>query len=330
MPGLGRHLGRRLIQAIPLVAAAVVLNFTIVHLAPGDPALILAGESGAATPEFLAQVRRDFRLDRPFGEQLLAYVGAVARGDLGYSFHDRRSVAAAILERLPATLLLMAAGFLWAVLGGVALGVAAARSAGRWVGGVIVVGSLLAYATPVFWFGLMLVVLFAVKLQWLPTYGMATIASGATGLAYAVDVARHLLLPAATLGLFYLALYARITRASVMNVLRQEFVVVARAKGLSERRILWRHVLRNAVLGVTTMAGMQISQMLGGSVLVETIFAWPGMGRLLFDAVTARDYPVLLGVLLVSSVVVVVVNVLTDAVYCLLDPRIVHGGQGAA
>ena len=329
MQSLGLYVSRRLLQAVPLMAGAIVLNFTLIHLAPGDPARTLAGEAGSATPEYVQQLRRDFGLDRSFGEQLARYASKVVRGDLGYSFRHREGVVGLIAERLPRTLLLMGVGFAWAVAGGVALGVLAARKRGTWAGAAISVASLLAYATPVFWFGLMLVLLFSVKLQWLPTYGMTTIGGDAAGFGWALDVAAHTVLPAATLGLFYLALYTRLTRASMIETISQDYVVVARAKGLSERRVILHHALRNALLGVVTMAGMQMAQMVGGSVLVETVFAWPGMGRLLFEAVAQRDYPVLLGGLLVSSVAVVVMNLLTDVAYGFLDPR-VRAGERAA
>jgi peptide/nickel transport system permease protein len=327
MPSLGTYVGRRLLQAIPLVAAAIVLNFVLIHLAPGDPARTLAGESGAATPEYVEQLRREFGLDRPLWEQLAVYVGKVARADLGYSYRHRQSVAGLIAERLPATLLLMGASLVLAVVGGVFLGVIAARRRGTWLGTAISVGSLVAYATPMFWFGLMLIVVLSVKLRWLPTYGMATIGSGATGLAYALDVAWHSVLPVTTLGLFYLALYTRLARVSMLEILTQEFITVARAKGLAEWRVVGYHGLRNALLGVVTMVGMQMAQLVGGSVVVETIFAWPGMGRLVFEAVAQRDYPMLLGVLLVSSLTVVVMNLVTDVAYGLLDPRVRHGAR---
>jgi peptide/nickel transport system permease protein len=321
MPPVAAYVGRRLLRALPIILAAVVLNFLLIHLAPGDPARTLAGESGSANPEFVEQLRRDFGLDRPLGEQLLVYLGKVLRGDIGYSFRERRPVASLILERAPATLLLMGTAFAWALAAGIAVGTVAARRARTWLGSVLSVLSLIAYAMPAFWFGLMLIVVFAVNLQVLPTYGMATIGSDERGIAYAADVGRHLILPALTLGVFYFALYTRLTRASMLETLSQEFVVVARAKGLSERRILFAHALRNAVLAVATVAGIQLGQILGGSVLIETIFAWPGTGRLLFEAMLQRDYPVLLGILLFSSFAVVGMNIVTDFAYGVLDPR---------
>jgi peptide/nickel transport system permease protein len=271
---------------------------------------------------FVEQLRKDFGLDRPFLEQLLVYTGKVIQGNRGYSFRHRQSVFWLIMEKLPGTLLLMAAAMVWALVGGVTCGVLAAHKAGTWVGAMISVVSLVAYATQVLWLGLMLIVVFTVKLRWLPTYGMSIIAGEAVGLGYVIDVLWHLMLPTVTLGLFYLALYTRLTRASMLEVLGQDFILVARAKGLSEQRVIYQHALRNAVLGVTTMAGMQIGQIVGGSVVVETIFAWPGMGRLLFEAVFQRDYPVLLGILAISSTVVIVMNMVTDVIYGILDSRI--------
>jgi peptide/nickel transport system permease protein len=211
-----------------------------------------------------------------------------------------------------------------AVASGVALGVAAARRQGGWLDNAISVGALLVYATPSFWLGLMLIVLFSIRLDLLPSGGMMSIGSGKTSVALALDVARHLVLPALTLGLFYAAIYARLMRAAMLEVYGQEFIVTARAKGLSERAIAWTHALRNALLPVITLAGMQVGHLLGGSVLIETVFGWPGLGRLVFDALLQRDLNLLLGILFVSSVVVVLANLVVDLVYGLLDPRITH------
>jgi peptide/nickel transport system permease protein len=327
MESLGGYVGRRVLQAIPLIVAAIVLNFSLIHLAPGDPARTLAGESGSATPEYVEQLRRDFGLDRPFYQQLGVYVGKVLQGDLGYSFRHRQSVAGLILQRLPATLLLMGGALLVAVGGGTLLGIVAARRKGTWAATLISVGSLVAYATPMFWFGLMLIVLLSVKLRWLPTYGMATIGLDAGPLGHALDIAWHAVLPVTTLALFYLALYTRVMRVSLLEILNQEFIMVARAKGLGDRPIVYRHALRNGLLGVTTIAGMQMGQLVGGSVVVETIFAWPGMGRLVFEAVAQRDYPMLLGALFVSSITVVAMNLVTDVAYGALDPRVRAGAR---
>lgn len=317
-----RFLARRLLGMAGVLLAVVVINFLLIHAAPGDPASVIAGQSGAADERFVQQLRAQFGLDRPLPEQLRLYVSGVLRGDLGVSHRQQRTVAGLIGERLPATLLLTGTAFVFALAAGVALGAAAARRAGGLADGLITVLALAFYATPIFWVGLMLVLVFSVWLEWLPGFGMATVGADLTGLAAAADVARHLVLPALTLGLFYTAVYARLTRASVLEVAGQDFVRTARAKGVPEGRILRRHVLRNALLPVATFAGIQAGQLVGGSILVETVFAWPGVGRLAFDALLARDYQLLLGVFLCTSVLVLVFNLLTDLLYLAIDPRV--------
>jgi len=313
---------RRAVKAIVVVLAIVVTNFLLIHAAPGDPASVIAGQSGAADEQFLAQLRRQFGLDRPLYEQLWIYLTSVMTLDLGFSHRQQQPVATLILDRLPATLLLTGVAFAVAVSAGVTLGALAARRVGRWADSVITVIALAFYATPLFWVGLMLVLLFSVTLEWLPSFGMSTVGADYAGLAYALDVARHLVLPALTLGLFYLAVYARLTRATMLEVADQDFVKTARAKGVPEGRVLRAHVLRNALLPVITFAGIQAGQLVGGSILVETVFAWPGIGRLAFEALLARDYPVLLGVFFVTSVMVVLFNLLTDLLYAVVDPRV--------
>ena len=317
-----RYAGRRLLLAVPIVLGMAVFNFLLLHLAPGDAASVLAGEAGGVTPELMSQLRADFGLDRSLPMQLLIYLQHVVSLDLGFSFRHRTSVLSLILTRLPATLLLMGAALALSVLGGVLLGVFAARRVNTWMDNVISVFALLSYATPIFWIGLMFIVLFSIHLGWLPTHGMAVAGAGTTGWAHALDVARHLILPAMTLALFYVALYTRLMRASMLEVYTLDYVQSARAKGLPEGRIAFKHVLRNALLPVVTMVGLQVGHMLGGSVLVETVFGWPGLGRLAFESVFARDLNLLLGLLLFSSVLVVIANLVTDLVYSVLDPRI--------
>jgi peptide/nickel transport system permease protein len=196
---------------------------------------------------------------------------------------------------------------------------------GRWTDSAITVLALGFYATPIFWVGLMLVLVFSVWLNWLPSFGMSTIGAGLTGMSAVLDVAKYLILPSLTLGLFYMALYARLTRASMLEVGDQDFVRTARAKGVPEGRILRRHILRNALLPIVTVAGIQAGQLIGGSILVETVFAWPGIGRLAFDALLARDYQLLLGVFLCTSVLVLLFNLATDLIYALIDPRVEVG-----
>lgn len=315
---------RRLAQLVPVVLAIAALNFALAKMAPGDAADILAGQMGHATLEFTEQLRREFGLDLPVLEQFVAYMGRVARLDLGVSLIQQQPVIDLIADRMPATLLLMLSALGLAIATGVALGVAAARRQGTWVDNLVSVGALLVYATPAFWLGLMLIVLFSIRLDLLPSGGMMQIGVAMGPLEAALDVARHLVLPAATLGLFYAAVYARLMRAAMLEVYGQDFITTARAKGLSERVIAWTHALRNALLPVVTLAGMQVGHLLGGSVLIETVFGWPGLGRLVFDALVQRDLNLLLGILFVSSVVVVLANLAVDLLYGLLDPRIAH------
>jgi peptide/nickel transport system permease protein len=322
---LARLMAQRIAKMVLVVLAIAVTNFLLIHAAPGDPASVIAGESGAADPQFVAQLRAQFGLDQPLYIQLAIYLGHILRGDLGVSFRQGRPVAALILERLPATLLLTGTAFAFAIAAGLTLGALAAQRVGRVADSVITVLALGFYATPLFWVGLMLVLVFSVWLNWLPSFGMNTVGAGYTGWAAVADTARYLVLPALTLGLFYMAVYARLTRASMLEVASQDFVRTARAKGVPEGRILRRHILRNALLPVITFAGIQAGQLIGGSILVETVFAWPGIGRLAFDALLARDYQLLLGVFLCTSVLVVLFNLITDTLYAVIDPRVQAG-----
>lgn len=315
---------RRLIQVVPVVVAITAMNFLLLQMAPGDAADILSGQMGHATLEFTQQIRQEFGLDRPLHEQFLIYIGKLLVFDLGISHLQQLPVIDLILDRLPATLILMISAIFIAIVAGIGLGVAAARREGTVADNAISVSALIVYATPSFWLGLMLIVLFSIKLDVLPSGGMMQIGAGLTGLAHVLDVAWHLILPAMTLGLFYVAIYTRLMRASMLEVYGLDFIVTARAKGLSEGSVAWTHAVRNALLPVVTLAGVQIGHLLGGSILVETVFGWPGLGRLVFDALLQRDLNLLLGILFVSSVVVVFANLIVDLVYGLLDPRIVH------
>lgn len=322
MLGFAHLFASRLVKAAAILIAIVVMNFFLVHAAPGDPAMVMAGEAGAADEKFVAQLREQFGLDRPILEQLGTYVGKVVQGDLGFSYRQQRPVWDILAERLPATLVLTLTAFLLALALGVALGTLAAVTVGTWADSAITIVALLAYATPIYWIGLMLSLLFSIQLGWLPAFGYETVGAGYTGLAHVADVAKHLILPVITLALFYMASYARLTRASMLEVRGLDFVKTAKAKGLSQGRIVTRHVLRNAILPVITVAGIQAGQLVGGSILIETVFAWPGIGRLAFEAVLQRDYQVLLGIFLVTSIMVILFNILTDILYGLVDPRI--------
>ena len=313
---------RRLLQAVPVVFAILVLNFLLLHLAPGDAAQVLAGEAGSATPEYMVQLRHRFGLDRPLALQLLLYVKNMAVLDLGFSFRHSMTVLDLILGRLGPTLLLMVTTLVVSLVTGIVLGLLAAARAGGWRDTLISILALVSYATPLFWVGLMLIVVFSLKLDWLPTSGMETVAAFHEGWARVVDIARHLVLPALTLSLFYMALYVRLMRAAMLEQAGMDYVTTARAKGLSETRITLSHVLRNAVLPVVTMAGVQVGSLLGGSVVVESVFAWPGLGLLAFQSLFARDFNLLLGIFFLSACLVVAVNLAVDVVYTLLDPRI--------
>jgi peptide/nickel transport system permease protein len=313
---------RRLGKAAVVVFAIVVLNFLLIRLVPGDPALVMAGEAGAADQKYLDDLRHEFGLDQPLWVQLAIYVGHVAEGDLGYSYRQRVAVTQLIAERLPQTLLLTGTAMALALAIGVSLGALAARRAGTLADSVITAAAMVVFATPSFWIGLMAVLLFSLELDWLPPFGMVTVGANLHGFALAGDVAAHLVLPAATLGLFFVAIYARLTRAAMLEVAELDYVRTARAKGLTERSVVRRHILRNALLPVVSYAGLQAGYLVGGSVLIETVFAWPGIGRLAFEAVIGRDYTVLLGVFIVTSIMVIAFNLLTDFVYTLVDPRI--------
>lgn len=318
-----RSILSRLAGIIVTIFVIATINFVLVRAAPGDPAAVIAGQSGATDETFLRQVRAEYGLDKPYLAQLGAYLGKVATLDLGYSYRLRRPVQDLIGERLGPTLLLTLSAFLLSLGGGVILGALAGIRHGKWSDLAISLLALVLYATPVFWLGLMLVLLFSVQLEWLPAFGYVDMRAGELSrTAYALDVAKHLLLPAVTLGAIYMAIYARLMRASVIEVAAEDYIKTARAKGLKEGAILRGHMLRNASLPVITFAGLQIGAMIGGAVVVETVFSWPGLGRLTFDAVTSRDYPVLLGLFLVMSVLVIGVNLLTDLIHRLVDPRL--------
>ena len=317
-----RYVLRRLLQAIPVILGVVILNFLLLQLAPGDAATVLAGEAGGAPPEYVQALRERFGLDKPVAVQLALYVKNILALDLGYSFRNQSPVLPLILARLSATLLLMGTTLVLSIGGGVLLGLLAAVWVRTWKDHLISVAAIIAYAMPLFWIGLMLILLFAVKLDWLPTSGMEDAAAFYEGPERIVDIARHLILPAITLSLFYMALYARLMRATMLEQRGLDYVTTARAKGLTERQITMRHVVRNALMPVVTVAGVQVGGLLGGSVVVESVFAWPGLGQLAFQSLFARDLNLLLGIFFISSCLVVVVNIVVDVVYVLLDPRV--------
>jgi len=317
---VGRYVVGRLVQAVPLLVAVLVLNFVLVHLAPGDPIYLLAGQSGDAA--YYAEMRARLGLDQPLPEQLARYLLAAAQGNFGYSFAYAQPVLPVILARVPATLLLMGSGLGIATVTGLWLGVAAARRSATRLDGLVSVGTLLGSSMPSFWLGQLLLIVFAAGLGIFPVQGMTTARGGLHGPAAVLGILWHLVLPAVTLGLLQLALMMRLTRTALREALTEDYVRTAESKGLAPRDVLYRHALRNALLPVVTVVGGHVGTLLAGAVLVETIFAWPGVGRLLYDATLARDYPLLLAIFLVVSASVVLVNLLTDLAYAVLDPRV--------
>src|SRR6266496_3615953 len=311
---------QRLAQAVPVLLGLLVFNFVLIHSAPGDPIYVLAGQSGDAA--YYAEMRGRFGLDRPLPEQLGRYIVNVARGDFGYSFAYRQPVFQVILSRVPATLLLSLSGLVLATLLGLWLGALSARNAETPLDHLISAGTLVGYSMPAFWLGQVLLIVFAAGLGLFPVQGMTTARGGWTGAWYWLDILWHLVLPAVTLGLLQLALVTRLTRSGLLEVLDEDYVRTARAKGLGPRAVLYRHALRNALLPVVTVVGGHIGTLLAGAVLTEIIFAWPGLGRLLYDATLSRDYPLLMAIFLVVSASVVMVNLLTDLTYSALDPRV--------
>lgn len=319
---LVKYLIRRLLQVIPVVLGVVVLNFLLLQLAPGDLATVLAGEAGGAPKEYIDQLRERFGQDQPVLVQLFNYIRNLLVLDLGYSFRQSAPVLDLLLQRLMATLLLMGATLFVSLGLGVVMGLLAALWVRTWKDHVISVAAIVFYATPLFWIGLMLILMFSIKLDWFPTSGMEDVVAFNEGFARVIDVAHHLVLPTITLSMFYLALYARLMRASMLEQRGLDYVTMARAKGLSERQITTRHVFRNALLPVVTMAGIQFGSLLGGSVIVESVFAWPGLGQLAYQSMFARDFNLLLGIFFLSACLVVMINLVVDIIYVLLDPRI--------
>lgn len=304
-----------------LMVVVTALTFLLISLAPGDTAVTLAG-SGGGDSEYLALLRQRLGLDQSVPQQLVAYLSAVLQGDLGFSAVQGRPVLEMILGRLPATIALIVSSMLFAAIGGVVLGVVAAARQRSRVDAAIFAGSLVVSSVPVFWVGQLAVGLFAVRLGWLPTGGMESVASNVSASGRLVDLALHLLLPATVLGLLLVGPVVRTTRAAMIDVLAEEYIRTARSRGLRERTVLFQHALPNALRPVVTVVTNQLAVVVTAAVLVETVFSWPGLGRLLLDAVLTRDNPVLVGLLLFSSFVVAISNVVADVVYAVLDPRI--------
>jgi peptide/nickel transport system permease protein len=321
---LGFFVASRLLQAIPLVLVVILVNFALIRLAPGDPATLYIGE-GVATQERLDRVRADLGLDEPPLAQITSYVGQVARLDLGDSSRYNEPVLEIIAGRLPATILLAGTGFLLSSVLGVLLAANAARRDSRRRDRVFNGFAMAGYAMPPFVIGQVLLLVFALWLGWLPASGMTSVDAGDSFAAQAVDVLRHLILPLAAYTAFPLALIYRMTRSGLYETMAADFVTTAHAEGLSRARIVYRHALPHALLSVIAVMGYNLGQVLAGSVLVETVFAWPGLGRLLAESILARDFPLILGIFTVTAVVIIVANTIADIVHALIDPRVAEG-----
>jgi peptide/nickel transport system permease protein len=313
-------LGRRIVSAVPSILIVIVLGFAAVRLAPGDPVMLLAGDQ--ASQEYIKEVRERYGLDQSIYIQFARYSAGLAQGDLGYSYANKESVVDLILERLPATLLLVFAALSIALLFGLALALIAVRFLNTAIDRLISALSMVGYSVPVFWLAQLLIYFFAVKLDLFPASGMTNLRAPSEGFEHVVDILYHLVLPATNLGLIYVGLISRLARAEMAEILTMDFITTARAKGLTENQILVRHVLRNALAPVVTMSGVIIGMAFAGAIFTETIFGWPGLGRLLYDALFARDYPVVTGMFLFISVALVLTNIAVDFIYSIVDPRV--------
>ena len=325
MNAFARATATRVMYAAVLLVAVLVLNFSLMHMAPGDVADTISQSMGGADQEVLDAIRRDYGLDQPYYVQLGRYIGGILRFDLGYSFFYNQPVTSLILERLPATLLLVIVAQLLALLVGVVLGVISARRPNGAVSHFVTFLALFGYSAPVFWTGILLLIGFSLHVHWFPVAGMRDVTIEGGFWVHFVDVARHLILPVITLSSIFLALYSRLARATMMEVLGSDYVRTARAKGLTDRQVVYKHALKNSLSPVITLAGLQFSAVISGAVLVETVFSWPGLGTLAFQSIIARDTPTILGILFFSALVVIVSNLLTDLALRLVDPRV--GGK---
>ncbi|MGB8291756.1 ABC transporter permease [Rhizobium ruizarguesonis] len=322
-------LRRRAISSIPVLLIVVIFTFFLLESASGDAVDAYLGSIGGGDAALRQSLRQSYGLDQSMFARLWLYLSSLARLDLGWSVAFSRPVGALIAERLPNTLLLMGSATALSFGLGSALGILAGARPGSLRDRLLSIGSLIVYAIPSFWLGLVLSIAFSVKLRWFPIAGVETIASGNTGFSRAVDIADHLVLPVGALALIYLALFLRVMRSGMAEAWKLDFVLFARAKGLSRSRIVLRHVARNALLPLVTMLGLQSAAMLGGSVVIESVFAIPGFGRLAQEAVNGRDAPLLMGIVVTSAVLVISVNFLVDLVYAALDPRIGASEGGA-
>lgn len=319
--GTFAYLARRVIFLVPLMLGLSLVMFTIIHVAPGDPVRAYMGERGASNPTFVEQTRKNLGLDKPLPIQYLKWVGRLAQGDFGtaYTF-NRRPVLSLISDRLVGTLQLQAISLFLGLLIAIPVGILSATRQYSALDNSVTVGSFIGLALPNFWLALLLQIWLGVELGWLPT-----LSAGQDEAGYPEKL-KYWVMPVIVLALPNIAYFARFMRSSMLEVIHQDYMTTARAKGLESRVVLYRHALRNALIPMVTVVGLQLPRILSGAVVVEQIFAWPGIGALTFDAITRRDYPVILGVTMITGAVVMIVNLLTDVVYALVDPRISVAG----
>jgi peptide/nickel transport system permease protein len=305
-----------------LLLAVIILNFGMMHLAPGDVADSISQSMGGADEEVLNEIRATYGLDKPFIIQLGSYIGKVLRFDLGYSFFYTQPVSQLIFQKLPATLLLVITAQFLALIVGVFLGVYSAQRPNGISSHFVSFFALFGYSAPVFWSGLLLLIGFSLHIQWFPVAGMRDVTIEGNFFEETIDVIRHMVLPVITLASIFLALYSRLSRATMMEVLGSDYIRTAKSKGLTDREIIYKHALKNSLSPVITLAGLQFSAVVSGAILVESVFSWPGLGTLAFESIIARDTPTILGILFFSALVVIVGNLLTDLTLRLVDPRV--------
>jgi peptide/nickel transport system permease protein len=313
---------QRIVLGFVLLIAVIVLNFLLLQLAPGDVVDSMLAEGGGGDPVLAAKLRAAYGLDQPIYVQLFKYLGQVLSGDLGYSFYYDDTVSTLILGHLPTTLMLTLSALILAVAIGTLFGVYAAVKPRGLFSNFVTIFSLLGYATPVFWLGMIILLVFALYLPLFPAFGIRSIPEPEHLFDRILDIINHLVLPTFTLAILYLANYSRLSRASMLGVLGADYIRTARTKGLSEFKVIFKHALKNAALPVVTMAGLQLGHIFSGAVLVETVFSLPGLGPLLYESIMRRDYPVILGVLFGAASTTIVANIITDLVYKRMDPRI--------
>lgn len=306
---------RRLLQLVLLLLGISFLVFMSMHIAPGDPATIIGGPTASASD--LEAIRADLGLDRPVLVQYIDYLGGILQGDFGYSFQTGQSVSDAILTRFPSTIKLAAASMVVAIIIGIVAGIIAAIKQNSWIDISSTTFSLAGVSIPNFWLGTMLILVFSVQLQWLPVGGLSAP-------IYTIEGIKQLILPAITLGTASAALIARMSRSSMLEVIKSDYIRTAKAKGVKKRSVIWVHALRNALIPVVTVIGINFGSLLGGTIITEQVFAINGIGRLMIDAIAARDFPIVQGTVLLVAAIFVIVNLIVDIIYAIIDPRITY------